>query len=236
MNQVISLFARFARALVRLVIGAYEDPKTVDETRQAVREAAEEVREAVLAWVEESAPDYYGDANTLEQEDVRDGYLKRLAEDLAGAVTDMERDADAYLLEMERWRLESILAAESGGGGSGLLRKEANEFRREIEGRGVRVRDRAGRSWDPEKWAEMVLLTVTSELRNSGVLHRVALEGAPGVLVNDAKGGDTDGPCVEADGERWSVAYALGRKLEHPRCSRAFTPLAADDKTPLDRK
>jgi hypothetical protein len=48
-----------------------------------------------------------------------------------------------------------------------------------------------------------------------------------GVLVSD--GLDFDGPCIEADGQIWSLSYAGGNILQHPRCVRQFTFMTADE-------
>lgn len=54
-----------------------------------------------------------------------------------------------------------------------------------------------------------------------------ASEIVAGVLVSD--GLDFDGPCVEADGQIWSLSYAGGNILQHPRCVREFTFLNAEE-------
>jgi hypothetical protein len=46
----------------------------------------------------------------------------------------------------------------------------------------------------------------------------------PAVLVSD--GLEFDGPCIEANGQVWSLAYAEDHVLQHPNCRRFFTFLS----------
>ncbi|WP_196607438.1 hypothetical protein [Pectinatus frisingensis] len=48
-----------------------------------------------------------------------------------------------------------------------------------------------------------------------------------GVLVSD--GQEFDEPCIEADGQVWSLDYAGDNILQHPRCVRQFTFLSSDE-------
>jgi len=46
------------------------------------------------------------------------------------------------------------------------------------------------------------------------------------VLVSD--GQEFDGPCIDADGQVWSLSQAEGNILQHPKCHREFTFLTKD--------
>jgi len=48
-----------------------------------------------------------------------------------------------------------------------------------------------------------------------------------GVLVSD--GMEFDEPCINANGQVWSLEYAGEHLLQHPRCVRSFTYLTAEE-------
>jgi hypothetical protein len=76
-----------------------------------------------------------------------------------------------------------------------------------------------------ETHAETVALTEAVTAYNEATLDVAEAAGVNEVLVRD--GNDDDQPCIDADGSIWTIAHAREHLLEHPRCRRAFTPLAA---------
>lgn len=76
-----------------------------------------------------------------------------------------------------------------------------------------------------ETHAETVALTEAVTAYNEATLDVAEAAGVSEVLVRD--GDEDDQPCVDADGSIWTIAHAREHLLEHPRCRRAFTPLAA---------
>jgi len=75
-----------------------------------------------------------------------------------------------------------------------------------------------------ETHAETVALTEATLAYNEGTLHIAELMGDSHVYVFD--GDDHDEPCVEANGSVWTIEQARERRLEHPRCRRAFTAVS----------
>jgi hypothetical protein len=71
--------------------------------------------------------------------------------------------------------------------------------------------------------AETVALTEAVHSYNEAMLDSIESTGASEVYVED--GDDHDEPCQEANGSVWTVEEARSRRLEHPRCRRAFLPL-----------
>lgn len=73
--------------------------------------------------------------------------------------------------------------------------------------------------------AETVAMTEAVHAYNEGTLSTIEATGGTEVFVTD--GEDDDEPCAEADGSVWTIEQARANRLEHPRCRRAFVPLAA---------
>lgn len=71
--------------------------------------------------------------------------------------------------------------------------------------------------------AETVALTEAVHAYNEGTLTVFEETGVEEVVVSD--GEDHDDACAEANGQVWTIDYARGRRLEHPRCRRAFVPV-----------
>lgn len=61
---------------------------------------------------------------------------------------------------------------------------------------------------------------------NEATLSVAEASGVTRVFVTD--GDDHDEPCKDANGQVWDIATARERRLEHPRCRRAFLPLTAE--------
>lgn len=71
--------------------------------------------------------------------------------------------------------------------------------------------------------ASSVALTSLTHAYNEGVLSIAELAGFFEVFVHD--GDDHDQPCVDANGQVWSIEKARENRLEHPNCRRGFTIL-----------
>jgi HK97 family phage portal protein len=77
--------------------------------------------------------------------------------------------------------------------------------------------------------AETVAMTEAVHAYNEGVLTVAELNGESHVFVHDGR--DHDEPCIAADGQVWTIDEARERRLEHPRCRRAFTPILLPPET-----
>jgi HK97 family phage portal protein len=75
--------------------------------------------------------------------------------------------------------------------------------------------------------AETVAMTEAVHAYNEGVITVAEMAGDSHVFVHDGR--DHDEPCIEADGQVWTLAEARERRLEHPRCRRAFTPISLSE-------
>lgn len=69
--------------------------------------------------------------------------------------------------------------------------------------------------------------TETASIQNKAALSRFTKNRITHVDVVD--GTDFDEACREANGQRWTVEYAQTHELEHPNCTRTFTPVITDD-------
>ena len=113
-----------------------------------------------------------------------------------------------------------------------------SDFIAAIRERGTRFLDKLGRGRSAADHARTVLQDAVVDTYNGAQLIRAAALGSPGVSVSDALLGDTDEECERADGQKWSIAYALANKKEHPNCTRSFAVLKPGDTSPseLDRE
>lgn len=73
--------------------------------------------------------------------------------------------------------------------------------------------------------ASLVADTEATIAYNEATLTVAEAAGVENVYVVD--GDEDDKPCIEANNSVWSIAEARERRLEHPRCRRAFLPLGA---------
>ena len=67
--------------------------------------------------------------------------------------------------------------------------------------------------------------TEVARISNQGALTRYDKNNVTGVDVLDNEGPNSCDACIEANGQRWTLAYARTHELEHPNCVRAFTPV-----------
>lgn len=68
-----------------------------------------------------------------------------------------------------------------------------------------------------------VALDTTTHGYNEATLSVAEANGSTEVLVSD--GLDHDEPCIEANGQTWTIKAARANMQEHSRCRRAFVPL-----------
>lgn len=249
--RIDELVGRYEAAGLRIkaLLLAAAGVTTAHGTRAIVAEVGLIVAELLAEtarWVRDGVPEIYGsgvsdgleamgefgDAKDIREEPVHRTVSQSLAEDLledlAKATTYMEQDAKRKLRALARDRLAASMAKRNPIA-------EVAAFRKEMEERGVRFVDRSGRGWEPHKYARTVLLTHSAIVLNTGALNAAAGRGSPGVRVTDGGPGDVDGPCRIANGQTWSIAYALAHLLEHPNCRRAFAPLPKRWTGTLDR-
>jgi hypothetical protein len=77
---------------------------------------------------------------------------------------------------------------------------------------------------DMADWrARTIAATETAYAAAAGQVSAFKEGGVEEVLISD--GDEFDEPCVEADGQIWTVAEYEANPLEHPNCSRAAIPI-----------
>jgi hypothetical protein len=233
-----------ALALLMAQVATAADPTAVAQARAAARQYLDALLAAAAAWISRTTPSVYG-RGVEEALGAREGVveamrgrehgeiLRGLAEaiqgDLARAVEEMGRDFDRGLAEIRRRRIAEALDTRNAP-------ESARGFARDMRERGVAFTDRSGRRWNPRHYAATCLHTHVATTLNAATLLTAAQMGSPGVAVVDGGPGDVDKPCKDANGERWSVAYAIAHPVEHPRCRRAFAPLSPRFTGELDRE
>lgn len=215
-----------ARRILDLIYAVIDGQVTEDSARREISVLSDELIEGIAQWVAGAVFRIYGagveeaggdpvarsEPGEAWQEAAEESLTRRLAE----TVVSVRRDADDALLTIRKRRIEAVIR------GAGP-RDEASAMREEMEERGVAFTDRRGRRWDPRAYAETVLFTEAADIQNAGHLNTAAEIGSPAVAVTDGGPGDVDEPCQTANGQVWSIPYAMAHKLEHPRCFPAGT-------------
>lgn len=80
--------------------------------------------------------------------------------------------------------------------------------------------------------AETIGRTELAIAQNAGQLETFGALGAEKVEVYD--GDDFDEPCIEANGQIWTIEEAEANPTEHPNCERAFAPVFDLDEQAAD--
>lgn len=248
------LTARFERAeiLVAGILGGVAAGATAQQLAQAQRQVAAVLQNLLtecVRWIETTIPAAYRDGAEQAAKDMvlrlpRGVFEERLRQpvhiitlqslaeglldDMAAATENMGRDAKKTLREIGRRQLQKALARTNPVA-------RVPDFRAELGEQGIAFVDRANRRWRPSVYAKTVLLTQTGSILNAGNLNTALMFGSPGVAVSDGGPGDVDEPCRIANGQVWSIAYALAHPLEHPRCRRSFAAKSPAWRGTLDK-
>ncbi len=246
-NTLAEAFGRAAAAMLRAVLAFVRGGASLEAAMKALDEVAAALQRLADEWVQAVLPAVYADGarealNSPETPDVDGSALTReaheqslrlfqddLSEELAAATRKISEDAKQSIREIGRRRLAA--AMDNGTN----ARDEARRMEEDLNERGVSFVDKGGRRWKPRDYATMVLRTHTVSVSNEANLNSSAELGSPGVRVFDGGPGDVDEPCQQANGQRWSLAYARANRLEHPNCRRAFAPLPSTFSGELDK-
>jgi hypothetical protein len=235
-----------ALALLMAQVATASDPRLAPQAQEQARKWLAALLEASRAWIaantrtiyERGAQEAQGAPGGrrsvaevfrgVEHRETLQGLGETLLRDLAKAVTEMGNDFDNGLEAIRRQRNAEALETRNAP-------KAAAGFARDMRERGIAYTDRSGRRWNPRHYAATCLYTHVATTLNAGTLLTAAQMGSPGVAVSDGGPGDVDEPCRKADGQRWSLAYAIAHPIEHPNCRRAFAPLSPRFTGELDR-
>ena len=241
-EALVAAFVRAGEMLKRLILSVLsEKPIPINQVSSDVGRVIESLKALAVRWVAQNAPQSYmsghrqagGGAEGPDDLDARlraslDVQIASLTSRLLSASEAMREDALGKLRHAAHLRLQAVMLGEQGIG------KAGSEFRDEIQEEGITLKDRLGRKIRPETYSRMALRTTSGTLLNNGTLETAAQLGAPGVRVRD--GDDHDDECREANGQAWSVAYAMRNPLQHPNCSRSFALLPSSFSGELDRE
>lgn len=237
-------FEAAEEAMLAVVLAATLGTISGAEAQGQLELIAGELKRRSGAWAAEVLPEVYLDglqealgpqdatqrlADPLHQAFVRNA-SEGLVEALAGTTDQMSRDAKLALREIAREQIAAMME-----GGINAI-PQAAEMTERLEERGVRFVDRSGRRWKTRGYSEMVLKDAATDLSNDANLNAADELGSPGVRVFDGGPGDTDEPCLRANGQVWSRSYARGHTREHNNCRRAFAPLPSTFDGRLDRE
>jgi hypothetical protein len=151
--------------------------------------------------------------------------------DLHAAINGMGSDASRALGEIRARTVQQALAQDQA-----VSANLVDDFTAQMQRRGITFRDKAGREWQPEVYARMVLRTNVASTLNAGHLNAALDMGSRYVRVFDGGPGDVDEPCRIANGQTWHVLYAALHPLEHPNCRRSFAALDPSYDGPVDRE
>lgn len=103
----------------------------------------------------------------------------------------------------------------------------ANKIREVRDADGERADYNAAIQSAISDWSATQVVTIAdseaTEAYNEAVLTTLEMVGENQVFVTD--GDEDDQPCIEANGQVWTIDEARTRRKEHPRCRRAFLSL-----------
>lgn len=238
--QIEELSRRWSRAeeMIATLLVAAAGAQTyaeLEETIRGVAEILEALLRITLEWVEGVIPEAYrqgaqeaaismvlSEPERISQEMMRRPehaeFLRLLqrdvAEDLAAATGNINRDAKKKLREIGRRQLQKALAR-----GNPVAR--VPDMKAELEEHQIAFVDAGGRRWKLGDYVSMALRTQSAIVLNAGHANAALELGSPGVQIFDGGPGDVDTPCEIANGQVWSVAYFLAHLIEHPNCRRS---------------
>lgn len=221
----------------------------------SIKQQLTELGDNADKWISKEIPQYYLDGANIAVQD-----LKKMGVDLSGpkglaplnkeaigylvddtrnsfgtALTTMSRSASGLLSSAVKQQLTMIMAE---GTLTGAARKTvADAIVRQLEDSGISALiDSAGKSWDFDTYAEMLVRTKAVEARNSGLKDKMVQNGYDLVQVSDH--GSDHPACADWEGEILSITgntdgYATTDEAEadglmHPNCEHAYNVIEPD--------
>lgn len=165
--------------------------------------------------------------------------IKAMAEEISALLGEADAGALRHSIRMlNSARAQAVLSRIARGR---LLGKTLPEIKRDVEkelSNGMVVlRDRRGRRWSMDTYAEMVTRTNMVKSTNTGLQNRLASEGADLVIVSQHSSTHEEcrrwegevlsitGETKEWDGKKvYTVDYATNQGLFHPNCKHRLLP------------
>lgn len=255
-TDLIGLYEKAYKDVVITIIGASEAGKiNKARTMATIRAQLTELGVNVDEWVKKEIPQYYLDGANHALQD-----LKALGVEISGpkglvpinkaaiasltdetslafaqGLTGVARNAQVILGNAYRQQLNFIIADGSLKGDA--LKTVASNVKTKIEDSGLTaIKDRAGRDWSFDRYAEMLVRTKAVESRNAGLADKMLQNGYDLVQVSDHSSDHQ--ACADWEGEILSItgntpgypttddAEASG--LMHPNCEHAYNPIEPD--------
>lgn len=236
------------------VIATIMDATTAGKIQRArtmitIRKQLTELGVDVDKWIQKEIPQYYIDGANVALQDLRAlgvdlsatkgiipmdkvaiaSFTDDTALAFAQGLTGIARNAEIILGDAFKQQLNFIIADGKLKGDA--LKTVAGNVERKLREQGLTaITDRAGRGWDFDRYAEMLVRTKAVEARNTGLANKMLQNGYDLVQVSDH--GSTHPACAEWEGEILSVtgntpgyptvADAEASGLFHPNCQHAI--------------
>jgi hypothetical protein len=233
-RQLASAFEAAAGGMLGVVLTFIGRRTEYSEAIEDIDAIAEALEEDSHDWIDDTLPEVYAEglvsADQVPFEEIHDEtleiFIERLKARTSLATQNISEDAKQQIRVAAQERLAAALEGQE---------EQAAGLEEDLRSRSIKFVDSGGREWDTRAYAEMLLRTHIVEVLNQATILSAQEQGSPGVRVFDGGEGDTDPPCKQANGQRWSLRYARANRLEHPNCRRSFEPLPADFHGELDR-
>lgn len=201
-------------------------------------------------WANQSIPRFYSEGFTIAGAELDVGYdftlvhrdavevmVKDTQDDVGGGLQQISASFNDKIDTQRSWEQLSTqkLSSIRSGGKSAVtqqlllgrdVKETARDLRDDLWEDGVEIVDRSGRRWQMETYTRMLVRTKSAMAFNGGSLNKFAEEGVGRVRVFDGVVDDQD--CARANGQIWTVKYAMNHVISHPNCRRAFGPLPGD--------
>lgn len=218
---------------------------------QEIKKAVDEADEAVQAWVKvnvggfyelglwESAKDLNDRGSTIRfdknfahfHREALEAIAQETYNDIATGMTGLTRTAEKLIAQSATENIINKI-------GRGLVTGESNRdiiklVKQELKDNGVTaLRDRGGKSWDLDRYGEMLVRTKLTQAHNTGVSNRMVESGYDLVVVSNHRG--TCKLCAPWEGKILSITgrnpsyisldFAKDGGLFHPNCRHVLTP------------
>jgi len=252
-DELIGIYTGAYEDLVKTIVTSTEAGKiNKARTMATIRAQLTDLGVNVDKWVKKEIPQYYLDgANNAIQD------LKKLGVDISGptglvainkeaiaALTDsvslafaegltgISRNAQMILSDALKQQLNFIIADGKLKGEA--LKTVSEGVKQKLQDSGlIAIKDRAGRDWSFDRYAEMLVRTKAVEARNAGMADKMLQNGYDLVEVSNSNS-DHD-VCARWEGEILSVSgntpgyptvsEAEADGLFHPNCTHAINPI-----------
>lgn len=249
-KNLIDIYKKSFRDISRTIVNATTAGKIQKaKTLATIRVQLTELGVNVDEWVKREIPQYYLDGANVAIQDLRDlgvdlrgskGLVAVNKEAIASLVdstnasfaeglTGISRNARVILNDALKQQITFVIA-EGTLKGQALRTITAGVKQRLAESGLTAIRDRAGRSWTFERYAEMLVRTKSVEARNAGLADKMLQNGYD--LVQVSNHGSKHKACAIWEGKILSLhgiteGYATVDDAEeaglfHPNCQHAI--------------